>query len=54
MGHFIQNVSRDNVDLADFVQQRLPTHIYEKIFRYYSYRLDEGYGPENQLPQADD
>jgi hypothetical protein len=38
---------RENVNLAVFAQQRLPTAVYEKIFKYYNYRLDEGYGPEN-------
>jgi hypothetical protein len=53
MEHFRINVEEEGVNIAAFGRERLPVHIYNRVFKDYRYRLSEGYGPENELPQED-
>lgn len=53
MAHFQRNVYEQEIDLALIARENLPTQVYEYIFRDYNYEINEGYGPENELPQAE-
>lgn len=53
LAHFNRNVHEEGVDVAVAARDFLPEKVYEYIFKDYNYNLNEGYGPENELPQTE-
>lgn len=39
--------------MREFLRDKIPQKYYDRVFKNYEFTIQQGYGPENELPQEE-